>query len=500
MKKFIAIAISLALAIGIVIGVPLILKDQSQIQANIKNETSLVNQEILSYSNQENTYNKIYANGKLIGNITDLDYFNNKLSSLKYDGQLETSELGLIDDVFIAKEKTFCELENVDDDIIQYLYQNNLLGIKTTAVEFSTTDGVYEIIYVNDIEDFYEARDEFLLNFISENTLKKLRNKEQILGPNDIGTVEMKLDLLETITYKDAIVAPNRIFNSVDEIYNFLCYGRNNDREYYTVREGDTLQSFYKYFGILDKQIVSINKDILKSANQIITPGMQINVTYFTSPITVNVTKQVLQQESITPEVPEYIEDESLEAGKVEVITQESNGSKNVLYEEHWTNGVLQDGQVLSETITKQPIRGKIAVGTKLVKYVGTGNYAMPIDFPYITTDFGGYFGHTGTDFINRYGIYTSIYAVDSGVVDEKGWKDDMGWYVMIDHQNGIRTFYMHLKVPAFVEVGENVSRGQVIGQEGNSGMSEGAHVHVTFEVKGERVNACKFLDCASAR
>ena len=503
MKKVIVLLFSLILAVTIVEVLPMLMKQKTQIQANISNETSLVKQEIISYSEQEKTYNKLYASGKYIGAVSDLDYLNSliKQKYKDFEAQFPNTELGLSNDVYIVSEKSFANLQDVDDNIMKYLVDNDLLGIKTTAVEFSTKGGIYEIIYVKNIDDFYAARDEFLLNFISEDTLMKLRNKENIDSPNQLGSVETALNMLETITYKTAIVAPNEILSSTGDIYNFLCYGRNTDREYYTVKEGDTLQGVGYYFGDMrPKQIVMLNKGVLTSEDQVVVPGMKLNVTYYTSPITVNVTKEVLTQQFITPEVPEYVEDDTIEAGQVQVLVEEEPGIKNVLFKETWTNGVLQEGEQLSETIIKQPRRGKIAVGTKLINYIGTGNYRWPLDNPEITTDFGGYPGHTGTDFVNKYEYYCAVYAVDSGVVDETGYKSDMGYYAMINHGNGVRTFYMHLNVPAYVEAGENVARGQVIGQEGNSGNSEGVHLHLTFEVNGTRVNACRYLPCELIR
>ena len=194
--------------------------------------------------------------------------------------------------------------------------------------------------------------------------------------------------------------------------------------------------------------------------------------------------------------MPEYVEDNSLEIGKYEVRVQEESGIKNVLYEETWINGVLESGKALSENVIKQPKRGVIAVGTKQVVMIGTGNYIWPVDNPRITCHFGCYPGHTGTDIVNRYEKYAAIYAVDSGVVDGIGYRWDMGNFCIINHQNGVRTFYMHLNVPAYVEVGQNVGRGQIIGQMGNTGSSEGVHLHLTFEVNGTRVNACYYLPC----
>ena len=208
-------------------------------------------------------------------------------------------------------------------------------------------------------------------------------------------------------------------------------------------------------------------------------------------------TKENLSQQYFAPDVPVYIEDDELEAGVYEVRVQEEMGIKNVLYEETWVNGVLSEGELISENVIKQPKQGVIAVGTKVTYYLGTGQFIWPVDNPGITCNFGCYAGHTGTDIVNRYVTYADIYAMDSGVVYQTGYRFDMGYYCEIDHLNGIKTIYMHLNVPAYVSEGQNVSRGQVIGQMGNTGASEGVHVHVTFEVNGTRVDACNYLPCS---
>ena len=500
MKKVIAIIISLGLAIGIVLGLPNLINEINQLQANVINETSLVKQEILSYNKQENIYNKLYADGKLVGVINDLDYLNELIKEKykDYENDFPNASLGLGESVAIVQERSYCSFENIDDKIMAYLVDNDYLGVKTTAVEFSTADGIYEIIYVRDVQDFYDAREQFLLNFVSQDTLMKLTAGEQVAAPTELGTVEVGLKMLETIQFKDAIVSPNDIFMNVSDIYQFLCYGRNTEREYYTVKEGDTLQGVGYYFGdMTPKQIAMLNPDILSSENQIVVPGMELNVTYYTSPITVQVVKENLSQQFVTPETPEYIEDESLEEGKTRVIIQEEQGIKNVLYKETWVNGVLQSGELQSENTIKQPKRGQIAVGTMVVNMIGTGNYVWPCDNPAITCHYGCYLNHTGTDFINKYEKYGAIHAVDSGVVASIGYASDMGNYCIIDHQNGIRTFYMHMYSSPYVDVGDNVSRDEIIGQIGNTGRSDGAHVHLTFEVDGERVDACNYLPCS---
>ena len=74
------------------------------------------------------------------------------------------------------------------------------------------------------------------------------------------------------------------------------------------------------------------------------------------------------------------------------------------------------------------------------------------------------------------------VLAADSGHVVATGW-DNTGYgnTIVIDHGNGFQTLYAHLE--AFnVQQGENVAKGQQIGQVGSTGNSTGPHLH--FEIR----------------
>lgn len=499
MKKILAIIFCLILSGAIVFGWPLFFDKTNSMSADHTNSNSIIEQKIIKYDENEHRYNKIYLDGKLIGIINDYDYINERIDEeyVNYSADFPNSELGLGEDLYVVPETSFAIFENVDDKIMDYLIDNSLLGVKTTAIEFSTKEGVYDIIYVKNIDDFYEAKRMFLLNFVSEETLTMLSNGETINGPEDFGSVEMGLSVLEKTNNKDVIVSPEEIMLTVNDIYNYLCYGRNPDRQYYTVKQGDTLQGVgYHYGDMTPKQIMMLNQDVLSSEKQIITPGMQLNVTYYTSPLTIVVTKQDLSQQFVYPENPTYVHDESLSAGEAKIIVQEEAGLKNVLYEETWINGVLQSGTLKSETVVKEVTRGVIAIGTK-GKHVSNANFIWPIDNPAISCHYGCYLGHTGTDFVNKYNHYGNVYAADSGYVYQEGYASDMGNYIMIDHQNGLKTWYMHMNVPAYFNVGDYVERGTIIGQIGNTGRSDGPHLHLQIIDNDERVNACYYLPCA---
>lgn len=79
--------------------------------------------------------------------------------------------------------------------------------------------------------------------------------------------------------------------------------------------------------------------------------------------------------------------------------------------------------------------------------------------------------------------VGTIVYAAADGVVISRGsLSGSYGNYLVIQHTNGLRTWYAHGNGVFYVSVGDTVSKGQAIMQSGNSGNSSGPHLH--FEVR----------------
>lgn len=71
------------------------------------------------------------------------------------------------------------------------------------------------------------------------------------------------------------------------------------------------------------------------------------------------------------------------------------------------------------------------------------------------------------------------IYAVESGTVVQKGYdKGGFGYYVVIEHDNGLRSLYGHMKSAAVVNKGDSVTRQEIIGYMGSTGNSSESHLH----------------------
>ncbi|MDQ2690706.1 MAG: LysM peptidoglycan-binding domain-containing M23 family metallopeptidase [Chloroflexota bacterium] len=111
---------------------------------------------------------------------------------------------------------------------------------------------------------------------------------------------------------------------------------------------------------------------------------------------------------------------------------------------------------------------------------VGGGGFRWPADNNFLSgNDYWS--GHLGIDIAA--GAGAPVYAADSGVVTmaQGGYNYGYGNVIQIDHGNGYSTIYAHLNA-YFVSTCQSVSAGQQIATAGNTGNSQGAHLH--FEVR----------------
>ena len=123
--------------------------------------------------------------------------------------------------------------------------------------------------------------------------------------------------------------------------------------------------------------------------------------------------------------------------------------------------------------------------------------FGMPLKDAYrFTSPFGARWGrmHEGMDFASSLG--TPIYATADGVVEDAGWESGFGRMVKIRHDFGVETWYGHMS-KLRVSAGQRVSKGQQIGDMGNTGRSTGTHLHYEVHVNGKPVNPMNFIKAA---
>lgn len=106
---------------------------------------------------------------------------------------------------------------------------------------------------------------------------------------------------------------------------------------------------------------------------------------------------------------------------------------------------------------------------------------------------YGGYpHFHTGIDMVEPFG--SPVYAADDGVVALVGSSSSgYGNYVVIAHSGGFNTLYGHLST-SLVKVGQVVTQGAVVGLEGSTGNSTGAHLHFELRINQKPIDPAPYL------
>lgn len=87
----------------------------------------------------------------------------------------------------------------------------------------------------------------------------------------------------------------------------------------------------------------------------------------------------------------------------------------------------------------------------------------------------------------------SDVVASAAGTVVVSQYSSSAGYYIMIDHGNGVSTVYMH-NSQLVVSVGESVEQGQVIAKAGSTGYSTGSHCHFGVMINGSYVNPLDYL------
>ena len=98
---------------------------------------------------------------------------------------------------------------------------------------------------------------------------------------------------------------------------------------------------------------------------------------------------------------------------------------------------------------------------------------------------------HTGLDLATSSG--TGIRPAAAGTVVFAEYKGSYGNLIIVDHGNGIQTYYAHCSA-IYVGVGQSVDTGTTIGAVGSTGNSTGPHLHFEIRVNGTPVNPEPYL------
>ncbi|MDR1914792.1 MAG: peptidoglycan DD-metalloendopeptidase family protein [Clostridiales bacterium] len=135
-----------------------------------------------------------------------------------------------------------------------------------------------------------------------------------------------------------------------------------------------------------------------------------------------------------------------------------------------------QVSEILERYPTIWPVKGSVSSGY--------GNRTNPMGGT-------GSEYHSGLDIVVPTG--TNVRTTGGGVVKHAGEYGSYGILIIIDHGNGIETYYGH-NSKALVKAGDTVVRGQIVSESGSTGRSTGPHVHYEVRINGSAVNPSKYV------
>lgn len=107
---------------------------------------------------------------------------------------------------------------------------------------------------------------------------------------------------------------------------------------------------------------------------------------------------------------------------------------------------------------------------------------------------------HTGIDIASTW--HAQVVSVADGIIIES-WPPPDGYFkghpiyggmLQIRHEDGSESVYAHLSA-SYVKEGQQVQSGQVIGRIGNTGQSDGEHLHFELHINGKVVNPLLYIE-----
>jgi murein DD-endopeptidase MepM/ murein hydrolase activator NlpD len=239
----------------------------------------------------------------------------------------------------------------------------------------------------------------------------------------------------------------------------------------YVVRPGDTISSVAKMFNVSSNTILWANDLTSKST-------LKQGQTLVILPVT-GITYTVKKGDTIQAIAKKYGADvgEILNYNDMTIATPLAVGDEIII-----PDAEIPTPAVTTSTgtrrITKAP-NEPLLDGWGWPSYPGF--FACPLPGAHLSQ---GLHGHNAVDLAAPKG--TPLHAASGGTViiarANGAWNGGYGNFIVILHGNGTQTLYAHMSKAA-VSSGQSVTKGQVIGYVGMTGLTTGPHVH--FEVRG---------------
>lgn len=281
--------------------------------------------------------------------------------------------------------------------------------------------------------------------------------------------------------------------NNVNDVVNDIVNSKENANIVFVELESKPVLKLELVSRNIEKKEEEIKQEIAK----------QVKIEYTNYAITVNGENKVFlgsneQAQSIIDNVKKEYDDKYTDKLGIIQVYSENNEEINATNEKEAQN-------IITEIVKKEKKENSIIkdrnINTKVAKVSSANGITFSVKpiSGMITSRYGrrsspggiGSTNHKGLDIAAKSG--TIIKATASGTVTYSGNKGALGNLVIIDHGNGVKTYYGHCN-SLYVSEGEKVDAGTVIATVGKTGVATGYHLHFEVHINGNVVNPQKYI------
>ena len=433
---------------------------------------------------------EVFVEGESVGVVTDEDAYKDAEQLAKKRFASVGSEMA---EIVPEYSVTLTTLNRLDD---RATVCNNIIA--TVSDKTVEACGVY-------------VDGEFLFTVGSEDTFLRVREMvfSEYINENPFVTADCKVDFAAQYTTETGVYPDNDNLISADALYDYFTAEKTPQIEH-TVSADETAEDILEKYSLTMDELLANNENLQEDN---IPEGSVLLIQRGEREVSIKVTKTYIKTESIPFDtVTQY--DNNIFVGSTMTVVSGSNGQDIVSYTDTYIDGVkTETAKEILRYNASSPVNQLIKVGTMGIPVDGNGVAVSPR----LTRDQGGSFVWPAPDncfwLSQGYNPYNSHYGIDivssddgscrgrkivavaDGIVTMATYHWSWGYYIRVDHGNGVVTGYAHALKDSFrVNVGDFVRAGQHLSSIGTSGKSTGYHLHFEVWIDGVRVNPLPYV------
>ncbi len=281
------------------------------------------------------------------------------------------------------------------------------------------------------------------------------------------------------LVFKPQIISDDSDINSGTPSSNVAT--TRNEIIYYTVKNGDTISTISRRFGITVNTILWANN---LTALSVINIGDRLAILPYSG---------VLYTVKKGDTLAKIAQTHDVDLNKI--LSCNTIGNSISVGQKIVIPGAKKISTPVAIAKQNKPSYTGISVIKDLIKPPSAKPTGSSMAWPTTGHRITQYFSwrHPGLDIADKIG--TPIYAADSGVVviSQGGYNGGYGNTIVIDHGGGKKTRYGHAS-KLFVKVGQTVEKGEAIAAMGSTGRSTGPHLHFEIIIGKTKYNPLSYV------